>query len=153
MICYVREYWNISIWVNITNLYCTSGTYVKPCTCLPKSFSYLIKVWQAVQQAPLCRGTEHQHTYSMAHWILPWKSRLDTFWRHFFSPSPVGIISSRIRSFILPGSWRGGSLQEALLEMPQGASLVAQWIRICLPMQGTWILSLVWVDPTCWETG
>ena len=31
----------------------------------------------------------------------------------------------------------------------EGASLVAQWLRICLPMQGTWVRALVWEDPTC----
>ena len=31
----------------------------------------------------------------------------------------------------------------------RGASLVAQWLRICLPMQGTWVRALVWEDPTC----
>ena len=31
----------------------------------------------------------------------------------------------------------------------QGASLVAQWLRIHLPMQGTWVWALVWKDPTC----
>ena len=30
-----------------------------------------------------------------------------------------------------------------------GASLVAQWLRICLPMQGTQVRALVWEDPTC----
>ena len=29
------------------------------------------------------------------------------------------------------------------------ASLMAQWLRICLPMQGTWVRSLVPEDPTC----
>ena len=29
------------------------------------------------------------------------------------------------------------------------ASLVAQWLRICLPMQGTQVQALVWEDPTC----
>ena len=29
------------------------------------------------------------------------------------------------------------------------ASLVAQWLRICLPLQGTWVRALVWEDPTC----
>ena len=29
------------------------------------------------------------------------------------------------------------------------AFLVAQWLRICLPMQGTWVQALVWEDPTC----
>ena len=30
-----------------------------------------------------------------------------------------------------------------------GASLVAQWLRICLLMQGTQVRALVWEDPTC----
>ena len=30
-------------------------------------------------------------------------------------------------------------------------SVVIQWLRICLPMQGTWVQSLVWEDPTCME--
>ena len=31
----------------------------------------------------------------------------------------------------------------------QGPSLVAQWLRICLPMQGTRVWALVREDPTC----
>ena len=30
-----------------------------------------------------------------------------------------------------------------------GASPVAPWLGICLPMQGTWVRALVWEDPTC----
>ena len=30
-----------------------------------------------------------------------------------------------------------------------GASLVAQWLRVCMPMQGTRVRALVWEDPTC----
>ena len=26
---------------------------------------------------------------------------------------------------------------------------MAQWLRIHLPMQGTWVQALVWEDPTC----
>ena len=33
--------------------------------------------------------------------------------------------------------------------MQKGASLVAQWLRIRLPMQGTQVRALVWEDPTC----
>ena len=29
------------------------------------------------------------------------------------------------------------------------ASQVAQWLRVCLPMQGTRVQALVWDDPTC----
>ena len=30
-----------------------------------------------------------------------------------------------------------------------GASLVAQWLRVCLPVQGTRVRAPVWEDPTC----
>ena len=33
--------------------------------------------------------------------------------------------------------------------LSQGTSLVVQWLRICLPMQGTWVWALVREDPTC----
>ena len=33
--------------------------------------------------------------------------------------------------------------------MPNRASLVAQWLRICLLMQETRVRALVWEDPTC----
>ena len=29
------------------------------------------------------------------------------------------------------------------------AFLVAQWLRVCLPVQGTRVRALVWEDPTC----
>ena len=37
---------------------------------------------------------------------------------------------------------------ELFLKDCQGASLVAQWLRICLPIQGRWARALVWEDPT-----
>ena len=36
-----------------------------------------------------------------------------------------------------------------ILIMYQGTPLVAQWLRIRLPMQGTRVQSLVREDPTC----
>ena len=39
-------------------------------------------------------------------------------------------------------------LQDLVKELGR-ASLVAQWLRICLPMQGTRVRALVWEDPTC----
>ena len=35
------------------------------------------------------------------------------------------------------------------LKMRHRASLVAQWLRICLLMQGTRVRALVWEDPIC----
>ena len=47
-------------------------------------------------------------------------------------------------------------LQSARRDFPENtiirwhrASLVAQWLRIRLPMQGTRVRALVWEDPTC----
>ena len=37
----------------------------------------------------------------------------------------------------------------SLKNKSKGASLVAQWLRVCLPMQGTRVRALVWEDPTC----
>ena len=34
-------------------------------------------------------------------------------------------------------------------ELHLWASLVAQWLRICLLMQGTRVRALAWEDPTC----
>ena len=39
--------------------------------------------------------------------------------------------------------------KEENVEVGGGASLVAQWLRICLSMQGTWVRALVWEDATC----
>ena len=44
-----------------------------------------------------------------------------------------------------------GPLQQdyCLVKSPSRVSLVAQWLRVCLPMQGTRVRALVWEDPTC----
>ena len=41
------------------------------------------------------------------------------------------------------------NFENGLLTVLEGVSLVAQWLRICLPMQGTQVRALVWEDPTC----
>ena len=42
---------------------------------------------------------------------------------------------------------QGGQVEQ--IKIQDGASLVAQWLRICLLMQGTRVRALVWEDPTC----
>ena len=37
-------------------------------------------------------------------------------------------------------------VNSAAINIRVGASLVAQWLRICLPMQGTQVRALVWED-------
>ena len=43
----------------------------------------------------------------------------------------------------------GSAAFEMYLKCKFWASLVAQWLRICLPMEGTRVRALVWEDPTC----
>ena len=53
-------------------------------------------------------------------------------------------------AFLPAYNWMVESLLLVLSQKPQGrASLVAQWLRICLPMQGTRVRALVCEDPTC----
>ena len=40
-------------------------------------------------------------------------------------------------------------IESVIKNLPTGTSLVAQWLRIHLPMQGTQVWSLVHEDPTC----
>ena len=40
-------------------------------------------------------------------------------------------------------------IEKIFLKNQSGASLVVQWLRVCLPMQGTQVQALVWEDPTC----
>ena len=40
-------------------------------------------------------------------------------------------------------------MHKILFKLYVGVSLVVQWLRICLPMQGTQVRALVREDPTC----
>ena len=44
---------------------------------------------------------------------------------------------------------KGTGLKMDIKKSITGTSLVAQWLRICLPMQETRVRSLVWEDPAC----
>ena len=72
------------------------------------------------------------------------------------SPSPA---LGRATNLFLQGgflllrslSWMGRSYKTGLCLRAQalGTSLVVQWLRIHLPVQGIWVQSLVWEDRTC----
>ena len=50
----------------------------------------------------------------------------------------------------------GGMIEEKCLDVVlKGVGwtfLTVEWLRICLPIQGTWVQSLVWEDPTGHQT-
>ena len=60
--------------------------------------------------------------------------------------TPNGIISQTISSLELCFPV---TVQFFIKKWSIGASLVAQWLRTCLPMQRTQAQALVWEDPTC----
>ena len=43
-------------------------------------------------------------------------------------------------------------LEKKYKEIATKTSLVVQWLRICLPIQGIWVRSLVGEDPICYRT-
>ena len=47
------------------------------------------------------------------------------------------------------GNWDWKHIHTLDKTKEKRASLVAQWLRICLPVQGTRVRALVWEDPTC----
>ena len=57
---------------------------------------------------------------------------------------PVKVLKSRLVDSVATSAFKRRSLNVTV-----GTSLVVQWLRIHLPMQGTWVQSLVWEDPTC----
>ena len=52
-------------------------------------------------------------------------------------------------NLMVTGKQKSRAEHKSLKKGETGASLVAQWLRICLPMQGTRVRALVWEDPTC----
>ena len=59
--------------------------------------------------------------------------------------------SEKTTYHMIPTIWHSGKGKTVeTIKRSVGASLVAQWLRICLPMQGTTrVRALVWEDPTC----
>ena len=69
----------------------------------------------------------------------------------------VTIQESEVREWVMkisPMDAEKPILYPPLGKLPVGirTSLVVQWLRICLLVQGTWIWSLVWKDAACLRT-
>ena len=83
--------------------------------------------------------------------LLPGKASLQSY-RHKQEPVYACV---QTQTFLELYSEKIKTIKHKLLLLPAtklrtlGASLVAQWLRVCLPMKGTWVRALVWEDPTC----
>ena len=85
-------------------------------------------------------------------WKHLWMFIEPLLWRHWWSLYKVA------KSYFLSAFknltflWERKVPKEIVMPviiMWQWGSLVVQWLRICLPMQGTWVRALVRDDPTC----
>ena len=117
-----------------------------------------------------CLPVIHSAIFLFAQLIIIWKYFPARFWiNSFHSHSAIRKHACFYSSFTprsLYASWNVDSTnscrksnkfmkelkkgkRKARLKLRFGASLVAQWLRIRLPMRGTWVRALVWEDPTC----
>ena len=94
--------------------------------------------------------------HTTALWLVRWYKHEEASW--YKGPSMVCFpIRSGPRRPWLTRTTTGGTSNQQLCWNPgsrsrrelKGASLVAQWLRVRLPMQGTRVRALVWGDPTC----
>ena len=67
------------------------------------------------------------------------------FWNGFFIDSFLNMLGSNGS----PNFWEKSTIQKINNKSPLEISLVAQWLRIRLPMQGTQVRALVQEDSTC----
>ena len=81
--------------------------------------------------------------------ILRYLEKLGCLWNKFHYSLRNGAKGAET------ASWSWGPCQQPPaticgdIKSEPRASLVAQWLGICLPMQGTRVRALVWEDPTC----
>ena len=68
-------------------------------------------------------------------------------WRLFLNPQQVARKCQKMRALMAAFNQRPVEFGASTAQL--WTCLVVQWLRICLPMQGTWVRSLVRKDPTC----
>ena len=96
------------------------------------------RVWSLAREDPTCcRATKPMcHNY----WACALEPMSHNYWAHvpqLLKPAHLEPVLHNERS------------PHTATKSSRRASLVAQWLRICLPMQGTRVRALVREDPTC----
>ena len=113
--------------------------------------SYLYCLWCAQSSLSLCNRMD----YSLPGSPLSMEFSKREYWSGLPIPSPGELPNPGIEpaSFVSPavppGMLHSDHFGKAAVKTLYWTSLVVQWLRICLPMQGSWVPSLVREDPTC----
>ena len=91
----------------------------------------------------------------LGHLSGQWQSSLNMniYLATFFPPPPKLVKASLPVLLVILTSFSYVPIANHPIEVGIETSLVGQWLEICLPMQGTWVRSLVQEDSTCcWAT-
>ena len=127
------------------------GTNVGGCRrlCFPISFFLLPEAFKTLSAFPLVAGIPHEVCFlGLPHSGENWGGSGSVVSRRKQAYS-LNESLWIFKSLEIPVSWCILAAMSDNSEDITGASLVAQWLRICLSMQGTRVRALVWEDPTC----
>ena len=116
--------------------------------CLPPSPPITLHILPLPRTSLVCA-----HLQVSAPWHTPlWKTQCTCKHPLLIEPGSflISPTCSKSNAETLRFAAEEGFIHEtAKQENNSRASLVAQWLRICLLMQGTRVRALVWEDPTC----
>ena len=103
---------------------------------IPLQFSRILLPLSALSKIQFPEPNVHQR------YIRPFRVKQGLLPLLFCKPDPHGFR-------LTPTTGVSADLQSRFKMIASRASLVAQWLRICLLTQGTRVRALVWEDPTC----
>ena len=99
----------------------------------------------------VCKIMDYSHCIKEIFWIKLVRARFLTNNGILFA-----LLSSRRYRFLRWAKSKNNNhnknrrwIKDTFKDKGKGTSLAAQWLRICLPMQGTWVQALVQEDPIC----
>ena len=141
-----------SFWNKIIELPDLVDKVLQPCfnvNTLKNFFSYFLWLYHAITKLALGLNPVPFSGFPPGLWFYPkWKLKL--WWRLFSLQIILKILSLSI-IFLLTHThtYTYNKQRKQNKKRKKGPSLVAQWLGVCLRVQGTRVRALVWEDPTC----